>query len=126
MAERIIHTGMAGGAQFCLLLFDLTDFKSVNDRYGRAQGDQLLKTVARNIKNSVRESDAVCRWGGDGFVVLLVDTQLAGAEESAAQIQANAFGEFVLGHCLLVNLSAAFLRRVLASTAGSRSNTSRS
>ena len=106
MAERIIQTGMAGGAQFCLLLFDLTDFKSVNDRYGRAQGDQLLKTVARNIKNSVRESDAVCRWGGDGFAVLLVDTQLAGAEESAAQIQANAFGEFVLGHCLLVNLTA--------------------
>jgi len=68
----------------------------VNDRYGHAQGDLLLKSVAREVKNLVRASDVVCRWGGDEFVVLLRNTALAHAEERAAAIQKYAFGEFLL------------------------------
>jgi diguanylate cyclase (GGDEF)-like protein len=54
-----------------LILLDLDRFKPVNDQHGHAVGDQLLQTVARRIKSSVRETDSVGRIGGDEFVVLL-------------------------------------------------------
>lgn len=54
-----------------LILLDLDRFKPVNDQFGHAVGDQLLQTVARRIRSSVRETDTVGRIGGDEFVVLL-------------------------------------------------------
>jgi diguanylate cyclase (GGDEF)-like protein len=54
-----------------LILLDLDRFKPINDQFGHAVGDQLLQTVARRIKSSVRETDSVGRIGGDEFVVLL-------------------------------------------------------
>ncbi|MDC6168641.1 sensor domain-containing diguanylate cyclase [Paucibacter sp. XJ19-41] len=54
-----------------LILLDLDRFKPINDQFGHAVGDQLLQTVARRIKSSVRETDTVGRIGGDEFVVLL-------------------------------------------------------
>jgi len=54
-----------------LILLDLDRFKPINDQFGHAVGDQLLQTVAKRIKSSVRETDTVGRIGGDEFVVLL-------------------------------------------------------
>lgn len=54
-----------------LILLDLDRFKPVNDNHGHAVGDQLLQTVAKRIRSSVRETDSVGRIGGDEFVVLL-------------------------------------------------------
>jgi len=109
MAENTMRTAISSGAPFSLIVLDLDGFKSVNDHYGHPQGDELLKAIALQIKESVRESDVLCRWGGDEFVVLLANTPLAGAEQRAAQIQANAFGQFVLGHAgksIVVNITA--------------------
>ncbi len=59
------------GVSIGLILLDLDRFKPINDQFGHAVGDQLLQTVARRIKSSVRETDTVGRIGGDEFVVLL-------------------------------------------------------
>lgn len=55
----------------CALLIDCDDFKSINDRFGYASGDQLLKTIARCGLATVRPSDVIARYGGDEFVMLL-------------------------------------------------------
>jgi diguanylate cyclase (GGDEF)-like protein len=53
-----------------LILVDLDDFKSVNDRHGHGTGDALLAEIGIAVRGSIRPGDVVCRWGGDEFVVL--------------------------------------------------------
>ncbi len=57
-----------------LLYLDLDEFKSVNDRYGHAVGDRVLRTIAAQIVETCREEDTVARLGGDEFVVLVADS----------------------------------------------------
>lgn len=58
-------------SQVGILLMDLDNFKKVNDRFGHLTGDQVLKSFAAILKTTVRESDVICRFGGDEFVVLI-------------------------------------------------------
>lgn len=62
------------GGELAILYVDLDDFKSVNDGYGHAVGDELLCAVAARLRNSIRGDDVAARFGGDEFVVLLTDT----------------------------------------------------
>lgn len=57
--------------QFSLIIFDIDDFKHINDHYGHNVGDDVLKAIAESVKNIVRKTDYVCRWGGEEFLVLL-------------------------------------------------------
>jgi len=69
--RRQLQLGADEQAVFALLFIDLDHFKQVNDQYGHAAGDRVLVTVAARLKESVRVSDVVARYGGDEFVVLL-------------------------------------------------------
>jgi diguanylate cyclase (GGDEF)-like protein len=62
---------------FCVALLDCDGFKAVNDRFGHAEGDLLLKAIARTTLATVRRSDIVSRLGGDEFTVLFPETTAA-------------------------------------------------
>lgn len=70
---------------FAVILFDLDGFKAVNDTCGHEAGDALLIEVARRVRAVLRESDTLCRWGGDEFVGLFPG--VASAEEVALLVR---------------------------------------
>ena len=81
------------GSPFALLSFDLRKFKSVNDTYGHAAGDEILRSVARASLETIRGSDIPCRTGGDEFAILLPQAERPGSEVLAERI-ARKFEEY--------------------------------
>lgn len=69
------------------LVLDIDDFKQVNDRFGHAEGDVVLRQVADSIKRSIRSIDVAGRFGGEEFLVLLPETELSGASVVAERIR---------------------------------------
>lgn len=72
---------------FTLALVDVDRFKSINDRFGHDVGDQVLVRIARALEGSLREYDLCGRWGGEEFLILLADTQLAEASAIVQRLQ---------------------------------------
>ena len=72
----------------CVVLADLDDFKQVNDRYGHAAGDEVLKAFAEALLQTVRESDIAGRWGGEEFMLVLSRTDAAGGARFAERARA--------------------------------------
>ena len=64
---------------FAVLMLDLDDLKPVNDTFGHQWGDRLIKAVADALRQTIRFTDAVARYGGDEFIVLLPETDASGA-----------------------------------------------
>jgi diguanylate cyclase (GGDEF)-like protein len=93
--ERAGHAmATAGpGSLTGVIVFDLDGFKGINDTWGHAAGDELLRGVARRMAAEVRAGDTVVRLGGDEFVVLLPDLDEPGRAEATAQRVLAALGE---------------------------------
>jgi diguanylate cyclase (GGDEF)-like protein len=72
-----------------LMMIDVDNFKTYNDRYGHLVGDQVLKSIAKVLKESVRAVDLVARYGGEEFSVLLPKTQWEGARVVAERVRKN-------------------------------------
>ena len=71
--NRSLALARRQGSYVGLLFLDLNGFKPINDRYGHSTGDALLQAVAVRLLDSIRESDTLCRQGGDEFVLLIPD-----------------------------------------------------
>ena len=70
-----------------VLFFDIDHFKHINDTYGHECGDTVLKDIAQCIKETIRNSDMIFRYGGEEFVILLGDTDVVGARITAEKIR---------------------------------------
>jgi diguanylate cyclase (GGDEF)-like protein len=90
--EKEIGRADRFGEPFSLIVGDIDDFKTVNDRYGHQTGDDVLKEFARALQETVREIDLAGRWGGEEFVVGLPGTDLDGGARLAERVRA-AFAE---------------------------------
>ncbi len=100
LTERILEAaGMAEryGIPTTLVLMDMDRFKRVNDTFGHPVGDALLRTVARTLASTVRDTDRLFRIGGDEFLVLLLGTPLETAYGAVARMEAILDGVFQVG-----------------------------
>ncbi len=70
-----------------LMVWDIDDFKKINDRYGHRSGDKALKIIAAKLRGVIRETDFIGRYGGEEFVVLLVGTDTEGAKKVAEKMR---------------------------------------
>ena len=86
-AEKLLNPGDDEDPRVVVMFADLDKFKLINDTHGHAEGDRVLCEVARILRTSVRDADVVARYGGDEFVLLLVDTDMQQAQEVATRIQ---------------------------------------
>ncbi|GAA61532.1 sensory box/GGDEF protein [Pseudoalteromonas sp. BSi20652] len=76
------------GGSSALLMFDIDRFKVVNDEYGHTCGDEALRHLSKLLKTTLRETDIAGRYGGEEFVVTLLDTDEKGAEIFAERLRA--------------------------------------
>lgn len=90
--EETLRSELARAARFgdsvSVVLADLDKFKGVNDRYGHAAGDEVLKAFAEALRQTVRESDVAGRWGGEEFALVLSGTDAEGGARFAERARA--------------------------------------
>jgi diguanylate cyclase (GGDEF)-like protein len=86
LVAELSRSGRAG-TPLSLLVCDLDSFKEINDRFGHLAGDECLRAAADALRAELRLVDHAFRWGGDEFVVLLVDTPGAGAVEVSERLE---------------------------------------
>ncbi len=86
LREEVARTERHGG-QFSWLILDIDNFKKVNDTYGHPAGDIVLHDISTVLKEEIRESDIVGRYGGEEFVVLMPQTGLETAMQAAERIR---------------------------------------
>lgn len=90
LTERItaeMERALRYDSTMALLMIDLDHFKRVNDTYGHLVGDDVLRDVAQLLSDTIRSADIVARYGGEEFLVLLPETDDAGAESFADRIR---------------------------------------
>ena len=89
MAQKEIQRSERHSSSFALVLVDLDNFKQINDKFGHLMGDFVLSEAGQILQACVRGSDLVFRYGGDEFVLLLVESDLPGAEAVVDRIQSR-------------------------------------
>jgi diguanylate cyclase (GGDEF)-like protein len=82
-----MQSSAADGTSIALLLCDVNSFKQVNDTFGHAAGDEVLRAIARTLSDATRRPDEAFRWAGDEFAVILRDSDESGAGRVAARLR---------------------------------------
>jgi diguanylate cyclase (GGDEF)-like protein len=89
MFEREVTRAQHSGKSLCLMMIDVDNFKHFNDQYGHIAGDRVLIAVAEALREYLRPTDLVARFGGDEFAVLLPDLELGQAQQTADRLRAR-------------------------------------
>ena len=95
--EKAVERWRRHGSVFSIVMFDVDDFKTVNDTHGHIEGDLVLKKISELIIKEIRKIDVFARWGGEEFVLILpetnTETTLKFVERIRAKIKGSSFGK---------------------------------
>ncbi|MBF0180265.1 MAG: diguanylate cyclase [Magnetococcales bacterium] len=92
---------------FAMLLFDVDHFKKFNDTYGHDQGDRVLQTIGRVLRELFRDVDHPCRYGGEEFVVILPNTGFPGANLAAERLRKTVEAQVIDGLTVTISIGVA-------------------
>lgn len=98
VAESLWSLATRKDSNVCVAMIDIDHFKSINDQYGHAAGDRILKKIADELDNSRRKGDLLARWGGEEFTLLLPETDEAEALTVAERFRHN-IEQLVVNDC---------------------------
>ncbi len=87
LANQAIQEARRNQSPLCALLLDLDHFKELNDSHGHLAGDAVLRGFARQLSDNLRQSDIICRWGGEEFILLLKDNTPEQARQLGEKIR---------------------------------------
>lgn len=87
MALKAMQEAQREPKPLAALLIDIDHFKRLNDDHGHLAGDEVLVGFAQDLQSCLRQSDIICRWGGEEFIILLKDTNSACAQQVAEKIR---------------------------------------
>lgn len=85
---RLLSRTALSDEPFCLIMFDIDHFKSVNDTYGHDVGDAVLREISTLMRDNIRENDTLARWGGEEFMVLSAKTGMQRGKRVAERLRA--------------------------------------
>ncbi len=89
MFEREVTRAQQDGKALCLMMIDVDNFKAFNDQYGHIAGDRVLVAVGETLRDFLRPTDLIARFGGDEFAILLPDLTLGQARQTAERLRAQ-------------------------------------
>lgn len=85
--EQALQEAQRDSSPLCAVMLDLDNFKQINDRHGHLAGDEVLRSFAERLRAALRQSDILCRWGGEEFILLLKNTDRHAAHELAEKLR---------------------------------------
>lgn len=106
VVEVLFNESVRKKTQIAVLVLDIDNFKSINDRYGHLAGDYVLSEAALTIKSCIRASDFICRWGGEEFVIVGKDGDAHGAMLLAEKIRVAIESRAISYKGELINITA--------------------
>jgi diguanylate cyclase (GGDEF)-like protein len=89
MFEREVTRAQHDSRSVCLMMIDVDNFKRFNDQYGHISGDRALIAVGAALREHLRPTDLIARFGGDEFAVLLPDVDAGQAQQTADRLRAH-------------------------------------
>jgi diguanylate cyclase (GGDEF)-like protein len=86
-SKNIFLISKRNKSNLSVAMIDIDNFKNINDTYGHSVGDKVIIALSKEMKNLTRNSDIVCRWGGEEFIILFPETSIKGATHIATTIK---------------------------------------
>lgn len=106
--ERVLNQYQRDSRDKGVILLDIDNFKNINDTYGHLVGDKVLKRIAKNLKEIIRKSDYVSRWGGEEFSILLMDANIEQTQEVSDKIKRAFENDLELSRLIKGSVTASF------------------
>ena len=101
----LVENSQLDNKEFSVIMFDIDDFKGVNDKYGHQTGDEVLVKLTKEVKNTINKNDVIGRYGGEEFVILLSNVTQHEAISMAEKIRKNVEDARILGEKRKVTIS---------------------